>query len=128
MSDSESNSGVEEMSSKKKRKYEQHFKEEWLSEAPFKGWLVKSNKGRSFAKCKLCNKDINVISGKDALLKHSKGKFHSTKCKNVSSQPSITCFTSEATAVSAEKQRKEQLISEGKNIRLLDSSLFLFFF
>lgn len=53
----------------KKRKYGQHYKEEWEKLEDFKGFLVKSRKGADYAKCKACDKDINITSGKDDFIR-----------------------------------------------------------
>lgn len=111
MSDSES--GNEGSSTGKRKKYDQNYKEEWQNIAQFKGWLMKSEKATTYAKCKVCNKDINIASGKDALIKHSKGKAHLTKCKSISRQPDITYFTSEASTAIVAKQKMEQRVKEG---------------
>nr|XP_023022324.1 uncharacterized protein LOC111510630 [Leptinotarsa decemlineata] len=115
MSDSES--GNEGSSTGKRKKYDPNYKEEWQNIAQFKGWLMKSEKGTTYAKCKVCNKDINIASGKDALIKHIKGKAHLTKCKSISRQPDITYFTSEASTAIVAKQKMEQWVKEGE-IRL----------
>jgi hypothetical protein len=36
--------------------------------------------------------DINIVSGKDALTKHSIGKFHQQKIQSLSKQPTLQAF------------------------------------
>lgn len=128
-SDTSSNSSHEGTSSgiRKKRKYEQHYKETWENLPEFKGWLKKSSKGKNYAKCKPCDKDINITSGKDSLIKHSIGKFHVKKCQTIAKQPTITSF---ATAGLSSKIKLEKRIKEGKNLiirQTLDQNLFITF-
>lgn len=95
MSDSDtSDSGREGCSTGaiKKKKYDQHYKENWEELPDFKGWIMKSRKGKDYAKCKPCDKDINITSGKDALTKHAIGKFHLQKVKSVSTQRTLESF------------------------------------
>jgi hypothetical protein len=103
MSDSpEENSGGEGTSTSvvpiKKKKYGQSYKESWEKLAEFRGWLGKSRKGQVYAKCKPCDKDINISSGKDALLKHSISKLHQTKIKSISQTSTLTSFVAQGSA------------------------------
>lgn len=94
MSDSDSNSGGEGSSTgiRKKAKYFQNYKKDWENIPEFKGWLTNSLKGSSYARCKPCDKDINITSGKDALIKHKARQFHIKRIKCIAKQPSITSF------------------------------------
>lgn len=60
MSDSDLNVG-EGTSVIKKRKYDQHFKEEWRSEESFKGWLVGSDKWHGFMLILVFSYEIPII-------------------------------------------------------------------
>ena len=94
MSDS-SDSGREGSSAGvfKKKKYAQFYKQEWEKIPDFQGWLSKSKKGGNYAKCKCCDKDIIITSGKNALFKHSISVVHKTKVKSLLRQPTLTSFT-----------------------------------
>lgn len=72
----------------KKKSYAQKYNFSWEQIPEFKGWLQPSNKGPSYAHCKCCNKDF--ICGKSEIEKHSKGKNHTMKVKNLFSQQSLT--------------------------------------
>lgn len=109
-SDSDSEPVAGPSTSKKKSKYSQHYKEDWEKLEEFKGWLCKSRKGKNFAKCNSCDKDINITSGKDSLIKHKNSKFHQEKLKILRGQHRITDFTS---SLSEAKQLKEN-IAEGR--------------
>lgn len=108
----DSDSGGEGSSSgiRKKQKYGQQFKEEWQSIPQFKGWLTKSSKGKSYAKCKACNKDIIITSGKDALFKHSLAKYHEKASKSIAKQPLIVSFVGEGLS---SKTKLEENVKEG---------------
>ncbi|XP_044766248.1 uncharacterized protein LOC123322369 [Coccinella septempunctata] len=77
--------------SAKRRKYQQFYKKEWEEEFP--GWLQVGRKGINSAYCKICNKDINIASGKDALRKHSSSQGHLASSKSLKAQPKISSFT-----------------------------------
>jgi hypothetical protein len=65
---------------------------------------VESGKGKHFAKCDPC--DININSGKDALIKHSSSKMHILKVKAVkTNQPITNYMASTSTQVSHGKSR-----------------------
>jgi hypothetical protein len=53
---------------------------------------VESGKGKHFAKCDPCDKDININSSKDALIKHSSSKMHILKVKAVKNNQPITNY------------------------------------
>ncbi|CAG9839822.1 unnamed protein product [Diabrotica balteata] len=88
MSSSESEISKPKM---KKIKYFQKYKEEWEKLPEFVGWLKKSTKGE-LAFCKSCNKDINIKSGKDSIIKHSNTNIHKQKCNAIATQRPITRF------------------------------------
>ncbi|CAH2018883.1 unnamed protein product [Acanthoscelides obtectus] len=46
---------------KKKNKYNQVFKKSWTEEEQFTKW-IKQGKDEYFAMCRVCNKDIIIIS------------------------------------------------------------------
>lgn len=112
MSDSPSDSGGEGTSTGaiKKKKYEQRYKKDWEELPEFKGWLTTSKKGEHFGKCKSCNKDINICSGKDALIKHSIGQFHQKKTKTIAKQTTLTSFASGGSSA----KKLDDDIKEGK--------------
>lgn len=115
-SDSESNHGEGTSSgATKKKKYEQLYKKDWENIPEFRGWLSESKKGRKFAKCKCCDKDINVTSGKDALIKHSIGQFHLKKAQTIAKQRTLTSFV----AGGSSAKKLDDDIKEGK-IRTFD--------
>lgn len=62
----------------KKKKYAQNYKicSKWENMSEYKGWLAKSHKGEIFAKCCRYYKEINIFSGRNALVKHENPKFH----------------------------------------------------
>lgn len=94
----------------KKQKYSQNYKAEWEQIPEFKGWLTKSHKGETFAKCRSCDKEINISSGKDALIKHRNSKFHLEKKKLLRGQQSIGKFVVDTSA----KATLDQNIKKGK--------------
>ncbi|XP_023241250.1 uncharacterized protein LOC111639591 [Centruroides sculpturatus] len=107
-----------------KKKNEQFYKHEWEALPEFKGWLIQSKKGRQFALCKPCGKDINISNGKDALLKHSVGKFHIKKLETISSKQVSVMKTF---AISGSRQEQlEASIKEGE-IRLVAEHSLPFF-
>lgn len=77
-------------SSRKKLKYVQYFKQEWKDDFP--SWLEESFNGTNYAYCKLCNKQISITSGKDALKKHRSSRVHLQSEKSLKSQPRISSF------------------------------------
>lgn len=83
---------------KKMRKYAQTYKTAWEEKPEFKSWLMKSRKGENYAKCRSCDKDLNISSGKDALIKHGISKFHLEKIKLQRGQQSISKFVVETSA------------------------------
>lgn len=105
---------------KKKIKYSQYYKADWENEPQFNGWLTKSNQGRNFAKCKACNKDINISSGKDSLMKHKSRKIHEQNVKSLQKQSSITTFLSDV----PKKKQLEENIKEGLFFKLLLNNYF----
>ena len=52
----------------------------------FQGWLSKSKKGCSYAYCKCCDKDIKIVSGKEAISKHGKSQSHEKACQSMPKQ------------------------------------------
>ncbi|RZC41137.1 hypothetical protein BDFB_008509 [Asbolus verrucosus] len=112
MSDS-SDSGGEGPSSGpiKKKKYGQTCKEKWEELPEFKGWVARSKKGSQFAKCESCYKDINIVSGTDALIKHSISKFQITKVEMISKQTKLSAFATPGTSktVIDEKIKKGEI-------------------
>lgn len=94
----------------KKQKYLQNYKEEWEKIEEFKGWLCKSKKGKTFGRCNSCDKDINISSGKDSLIKHKNSKFHCDKLKMMRNQQRIEDF---GASLSGARLLKEN-IAEGK--------------
>lgn len=103
----------------KKRKYSQAYREDWEAVPDFKGWLAKSRKGKTFAMCKTCDKDINITSGKDALIKHAKSKSHQDKARSIQSQISIKKFTVDMSG----KRVLEDKVKEGEQFILFFSDL-----
>lgn len=101
---------------KLKKKYLQTYKEQWEDLPQFKDWLHKSQKGPEYAGCKYCNKDINVSSGKDALLKHKLSKLHRAKCKIISTQNKITAYS---TKTMEEMRNFEYSVKKGSKISVL---------
>jgi hypothetical protein len=107
-SDSENSCGEPSAKRIKKQKYSQNYRKEWKLIPEFKGRLVESGKGKHFAKCDPCDKDININSGKDALIKHSSSKMHLLKVKAVkSNQPITNYMASTSTQVSHGKTVKK---------------------
>lgn len=79
------------MSTAKKFKYVQKFKDEWLQLEPFKSWLTRSKKGEGFGFCKVCGCDVAISNGgKFDLTKHKSTSKHVTKCKVMVGQKSIS--------------------------------------
>lgn len=111
-SSSEDSDSVAEPTQIKKRKYSQLYKKEWEEIGEFKSWLKESSKGKAYAMCTACHKDINVNSGKDALLKHRISKAHQNKIKIITNQPSVSKFTVDLSA----KRKIEDSIKEGNII------------
>ncbi|CAH1995712.1 unnamed protein product [Acanthoscelides obtectus] len=97
---------------KKKMKYSQSYKSDWEKEPRFTGWLIKSQKGKNFGFCKACNKDINISSGKDSLIKHTQRKIHEQNVKSIKSQPSMTKFVTDT------KRRQRAQDTKEAEIRL----------
>lgn len=93
----------------KRFKYAQKYKHEWEEIEDFRRWLTNSQKGNSFARCSSCDMEINIASGKDALIKHKNSAFHQNKLMLIHKQHLITQFGT----TSETKQLKEN-ISEGK--------------
>lgn len=82
-SDSSSDKGDENpsVSNKliKKRKYSQTYKEQWENMPEFRGWICKSKKGDSFAKCSACEKDLTLSVERMLLLNTALVKFTKPK-------------------------------------------------
>lgn len=93
----------------KKRKYSQNYKTEWEEMPEFKGWLTRSRKGENYAQCRSCDKDLNISSGKDAIIKHGISKFHLEKIKLQRGQQSIDKFVLDKST----KVRLDDGIKEG---------------
>lgn len=106
MSDSDNSNEGSSSGVIKKRKYNQTYKKEWETIDAFKGWLKKSEKGFQYAKCSSCDKNINIISGKDALMKHNNSATHQTKLKAISKQPTLEAFATAAPSILEEEVKK----------------------
>lgn len=91
----------------KKIKYTQKYKEVWEKIPEFKGWLQKSRKNEQFAYCKCCDKEINIKSGKDSLIKHCSRNMHKEKCKQIANQQSISSFMKPVASGSQQHEIKE---------------------
>ncbi|XP_047519022.1 uncharacterized protein LOC125058926 isoform X1 [Pieris napi] len=61
--------------SKKSKKYLQKYKPEWEREPDFLGWIGRCQNPYE-AKCKVCNKIINIASGKESLRRHATAEKH----------------------------------------------------
>ena len=70
-------------SSAKKKKYAAKYKPEWTTDLQF---ICHSDKGPTFAYCRVCNMHINVAhSGKSDTVRHVSSASHSTLQKATSS-------------------------------------------
>lgn len=78
----------------KKRKYLSKYRNEWEIAFP---WLTKSEKGVSFAYCKVCQRHFSVShAGKNDVSKHGDTDIHSESMKR-SKQKSIAAFVTTKT-------------------------------
>lgn len=76
----------------KRKKYSQNYKMEWESRLECSNWIKKSPKGKNYAYCLSCNKDINISSGFDAVRKHAAYQSHIKSAKSLAVQPKMTGF------------------------------------
>lgn len=110
ITDNESNKSTPKGSAAKKKKYGQCYKESWESIPDFKGWLAKSGKGTEYALCKPCRKDINIISGKNALDKHNSSKNHEKNVNSILKQKTLDTFRTAGPSI---QKKMENDIKEG---------------
>lgn len=93
MSDSDDPNNVPSTSTgAKRKKYSQNYKEEWEARPDYSNWLKKSLKGKNYAHCRSCNKDINISSGLDAVKRHALSQIHIKSGKSIADQPKMTDF------------------------------------
>ena len=88
-------------SSTKKRKYATKYQPEWATEMDF---ICASDKGTTFAYCRVCNVHINVsFGGKYDIVRHSKAGCHVALQKAMSSNKQLKSFfvTTKTTDLSA---------------------------
>ena len=64
----------------KKKNYDCHFQDEWLTDQKYIGWLQRDPKESTKAYCKQCMKTVSVArKGKANLDEHAKGQKHKSK-------------------------------------------------
>lgn len=99
-----SDSAAATSSKTKKRKYNQQYKKEW--EAEFKNWLAAGN-SKTEAYCKVCNKIINISSGKLQLVRHQDSEAHRKKSRSINKQQTLTSFVHTKGTTSLETSLKK---------------------
>ena len=76
-------------SSAKRKKYAARYKPEWVTDLQF---ICHSDKGPTFAYCRVCNAHINVAhGGKSDIVCHASSASHSTLQKAISSPTASAC-------------------------------------
>ncbi|XP_050518312.1 uncharacterized protein LOC126892717 [Diabrotica virgifera virgifera] len=100
MSSSDSDS---EQKNIKKPRYPRRYQKEWEQLPEFKEWLQKSEK-YEYARCKCCYKEINITSGKEALIKHSLSNVHKERL--------ITPFIPEPRSLEDEVDDAEKVLAD----------------
>lgn len=91
-SDNDSNDIPSTSAGAKRKKYSQNYKKEWELKTECSNWLKGSLKGKNYAYCHSCNKDINISSGFDAVKRHAASQLHIKSVKNLAVQPKMTGF------------------------------------
>lgn len=107
-SGSDSDSAPSTSTGVKRKKYVQKYKKEWELRPELSTWLSPHFTKSNFAMCKSCNKEINISSGYDALVKHAGSKIHEKTAKTIAVQPKLTAF------VSKEVTQFKQQVTKGK--------------
>lgn len=72
----------------KKKHYAHKYNSAWEKMDEFKCWIVPSNKGNTYFKCKVCDK--HFIGGIAAVKKHGLSKAHTKKLSTLKSQPVLS--------------------------------------
>ncbi|CAI6357819.1 unnamed protein product [Macrosiphum euphorbiae] len=74
-----------------KTQYTQKFREEWLTDALFKDWLVKIELDRNKARCRFCKTE--VVAKRYDLLQHTKTKKHIEASNGFATSRSVANYT-----------------------------------
>ena len=74
-------------------RYSSKFNLKWLEEPQFKDWLLPDPESKDRFRCKICRVSLLFANeGRQALVKHSKGKKHIKKTFNIAEEPSSIEF------------------------------------
>ncbi|XP_050518311.1 uncharacterized protein LOC126892716 [Diabrotica virgifera virgifera] len=115
-----SNSELREQKKIKKTKYLQKYKKEWEQLPEFEGWLQKSEISVQYATCKCCNKNINITSGKEALIKHNSSNGHKEKYDTLSNQSLITSFIAQPQPGTSARSLENEVDEENCVVQLIN--------
>ncbi|KAB0789969.1 hypothetical protein PPYR_15745, partial [Photinus pyralis] len=91
----------------KKRKYNQLYTKKW--EAEF-NWIIEAKKS-SCAHCKICDKTINISSGKLQLVRHQDSESHRKKSKQAVNQPTLKSFVNKGPSIETATKKADMYIS-----------------
>lgn len=96
---------------RKRQKYHCSYQSSWESDENF-GWVRKSKKGRDYAFCTLCSKEIKIASGgANDLLRHSETTLHQRSTVAVATTPNIATLFAANTTLATKVIRSEVLFA-----------------
>ncbi|XP_066945218.1 uncharacterized protein [Macrobrachium rosenbergii] len=91
--------------------YSQRWRDSWMSEPQFSGWLAKSNRSTSskdLAFCSICNLDITC--GKSEIARHAASQKHKRFSLEISKTKSMSTFVSSAEPIQRSARRIELMV------------------
>ncbi|XP_034256308.1 protein FAM200B-like [Thrips palmi] len=84
------------------------FKDEWLADSTFMGWLKKVHGKPHKAVCSAC--DVELAAGKSELQKHAEGKLHKKKAESLKANKSLTEMFSQAQTAQREAAKHSERV------------------